>query len=89
MSSKNEAQDFKSSTGVSFYPDQNVFCDLLTIDEVVLFLRINVVSTSKNYHNVIKNLIRTRDLPHIYISRRLLFPRQKIVEWICSGAGQN
>ena len=56
--------------------------ELLTIDEVAEFLRIPTITTSKNYHNVIKNLIRMRDLPRINICNKLLFPKQAILEWI-------
>lgn len=86
MSSKDSGGE--TYVGLSFYPNQNVVPDLLTIDEVVVFLRIPEVSTAKDYHNVVRNLIRFRDLPHIRISNRLLFPRQKIIEWLLNGAGQ-
>lgn len=56
--------------------------DLLTEQELVHLLRIPEVSTSSDYHNVIKNLIRFRDLPRIKIGKKLLFPRQAILEWI-------
>ena len=63
--------------------------DLMTIDEVVVFLRIPEVSTAKNYDNVVKNLIRARDLPRIKIGNRLLFPRQAVLEWINSETVRN
>ena len=56
--------------------------DLLTIDEVIQVLRIPQVSTSKDYHNVVKNLIRFRDLPRIQISKKLLFPKKAVLEWV-------
>lgn len=56
--------------------------ELLTIDEVVEFLRIPTITCSNNYHNVIKNLIRFRDLPRIHICNKLLFPRSAVLEWI-------
>ncbi len=56
--------------------------ELLTIDELAQFLRIPTVTTSKNPHNVIKNLIRMRDLPRIQICNKLLFPKKAILEWI-------
>ena len=56
--------------------------DLLTIDEVIQVLRIPQVSTSKDYHNVVKNLIRFRDLPRIQICKKLLFPKKAVLEWI-------
>ena len=56
--------------------------DLLTEQELVQFLRIPEASTSSDYHNVVKNLIRFRDLPRIKIGKKLLFPRRAILEWI-------
>jgi hypothetical protein len=56
--------------------------ELLTIDEVVEFLRIPTITTSNYHHNVIKNLIRMRDLPRISICNKLLFPKKAILEWI-------
>ena len=55
---------------------------LLTEQELVLFLRISEVSAAADYSNVIKNLIRFRDLPRIKIGKKLLFPRRAIMEWI-------
>jgi len=56
--------------------------ELLTEDELAIFLRLPQISKSSNYHNVIKNLIRMRDLPRIQISNKILFPRQAILEWV-------
>lgn len=56
--------------------------DILTIDEVILFLRIPQVSTAKEYHTVIENLIRFRDFPRIQLCKRLLFPKKAVLEWI-------
>jgi hypothetical protein len=56
--------------------------DLMTEAEVIEFLRIPSVSTAKDYHNVILNLIRFRNLPRIKIGKKRLFPRQAILEWI-------
>ena len=56
--------------------------DLLTEQELVEFLRIPEISRSTNYSNVVKNLIRFRDLPRIEICNKLLYPRHAILEWI-------
>ena len=56
--------------------------DLLTIDEVIQVLRIPLISTSKDYHNVVKNLIRFRNLPRIHICKKLLFPKKAVLEWV-------
>ena len=56
--------------------------EIFTMDELILFLRIPEVSTASDYHNVIKNLIRFRDLPRLHIGKKLLFPKQAILNWI-------
>ena len=56
--------------------------ELMTIDEVIIFLRISEISKSENPHNVIKNLIRFRNLPRLQICKTILFPKQAIMEWI-------
>ena len=56
--------------------------DLLTEQELVQFLRIPDVSNSKDHHNVVKNLIRMRDLPRLQICKKLLFPKKAVLEWI-------
>lgn len=59
-----------------FYPE------ILTEEELVIFLRIPEVSKSKDYHNVIENLKRMHDLPRIHICGKALYPRDAIIEWI-------
>jgi hypothetical protein len=66
---------------ISFF-DKGRIPDLMTEQELVQFLRISEVSTSSDYHNVVKNLIRFKDLPRIQICKRLLFPKKAILEWI-------
>jgi hypothetical protein len=63
-------------------PDGCPVPDLMTEDEVIEFLRIPSVSTAKDYHNVILNLIRFRNLPRIKIGKKRLYPRKAILEWI-------
>lgn len=55
---------------------------LMTEEELVIFLRIPVVSKAANYRHVIEHLKRMRNLPCIYLCRQPLYPRQKILEWI-------
>ena len=55
---------------VSFFADGRSVPDLLTEDELIEFLRIPQVSKSTDYSNVVKNLIRFRDLPRIHISNK-------------------
>lgn len=67
-------------------PDGNGECalcpELLTEEELIVFLRIPHVSNSKNYHNVIENLKSMHDLPRIHICGKPLYPREAINEWI-------
>ena len=71
----------KYSNTVSCYADGNV-PELMTEAELCLFLRIPEISNSKDHHNVVKNLIRFRDLPRIQICKKLLFPKKAVLEWI-------
>ena len=56
--------------------------ELMTETELVEFLRIPMVSKSKDHHNVIANLKRMRSLPCIHICRQPLYPREAIQSWI-------
>ena len=58
------------------------FQDLLTEADLIRFLRIPEISTAKDHHNVIANLIRFRNLPRIHIGKRILFPKKAILDWI-------
>lgn len=69
--------------------ENGLFNELMTEDELVQFLRIPEVSNSHNYHNVVKNLIRFRDLPRIQICHKLLFPKKAVLDWIKSETIRN
>ena len=56
--------------------------ELLTEDELALFLRIPEVSSSKDHHNVIEHLKRYRGLPRIRICNKVLYPKGAILKWI-------
>lgn len=56
--------------------------DLMTEDELIVYLRIPEVSKSKDYHNVVENLKRMHQLPRIPICGKPLYPREGIKEWI-------
>ena len=71
-----------SALKLSYHLDLTNLPDLLSIEEVIHVLRIPQLSTSKDYHTVIKNLIRFRDLPRIQICKKLLFPKKAVLEWI-------
>ena len=56
--------------------------ELLTEDELIRFLRIPQISSSKDHHNVIEHLKRYRDLPRIRICNKILYPTRAIRKWI-------
>jgi len=56
--------------------------ELLTEDELIVFLRIPEVSKANNYGNVIANLKRMHDLPCIHICKKPLYPLNGVREWI-------
>jgi hypothetical protein len=56
--------------------------DVFTEQELILYLRIPHVSKANDHSNVVKNLIRFRDLPRIQICNKLLFPKKAILEWL-------
>ena len=67
----------------------DISSELMTESEVIQFLRIPELSSSKDYHNVIENLKRVRGLPRIHICRKALYPKKAILQWverqICAG----
>ena len=56
--------------------------DLMTEEELIQYLRIPEISQAKDYHNVIDNLKRFRDLPRIHICNKPLYPKKAIDKWI-------
>ena len=56
--------------------------ELMTETELIEFLRIPKISKSKDYHNVIENLKRMRDLPRVHICGKPLYPIEAVREWI-------
>ncbi len=56
--------------------------ELLTEEELIVFLRIPEVSKSKDYHNAIENLKRMRNLPRVHICGKPLYPLEAIRQWI-------
>lgn len=63
-------------------PSPGSFPDLMTEDQLVQFLRIPEITNASDYHNVVKNLIRMRNLPRIQICNKLLFPKKAVLEWV-------
>ena len=58
--------------------------ELLTEEELILFLRIPEISNATDYSNVVENLKRMHDLPRIHICGKLLYPREAVKKWIRS-----
>jgi hypothetical protein len=58
--------------------------ELMTEEELILYLRIPDVSQAKDFRNAIYNLKRLHDLPRIHICGKPLYPRKAINEWIQS-----
>ncbi len=56
--------------------------ELMTEDEIIVFLRIPEISNSKDYHNVIENLKRMHGLPRIHICGKPLYPVDAIRKWV-------
>jgi len=56
--------------------------ELMTEAELIIFLRIPEISSSKDYHNVIEHLKRIHELPRVHICRKALYPRRAILEWV-------
>jgi len=58
------------------------FPDLMTEEELIDFLRIPEVSKAKDFHCVVENLKRMRDLPRIRISNKPLYLKEAVISWI-------
>jgi hypothetical protein len=62
--------------------DINRYPDLMTEEELINYLRVPEISNAKNYHFVVENLKRMRDLPRIHLCAKALYPLKAIREWI-------
>jgi hypothetical protein len=58
--------------------------ELMTEEELIVYLRIPQISNSKNHHNVIDNLKRMHGLPRIHICGKPLYPIEAIRQWIAN-----
>ena len=65
-----------TQNGVKSYPE------LLTEEELIIFLRIPEISGSQNYHNVVEHLKKVRELPRIHICHKVLYPKKAVLEWV-------
>lgn len=62
--------------------ETKTYPDLMTEEELIDYLRVREVSKSNNYHNVIENLKRMRDLPRIHLCSKALYPLEAVHGWI-------
>ncbi len=60
----------------------DISSELMAESEVIQFLRIPELSSSKDYHNVIENLKRVRGLPRIHICWKALYPQKAVLQWV-------
>ncbi len=58
--------------------------ELMTEEELIIYLRIAQISNAQNYHNVIDNLKRMHGLPRIHICGKPLYPIEAIRQWIAN-----
>ena len=58
------------------------FPELMTEQELILFLRIPEISKAGNHRNVIANLKRMHDLPRIHLCKQPLYPLNAVRKWI-------
>jgi hypothetical protein len=72
----------KEQLVVAMQKSSEPISELMTEDELIVYLRIPEVSKSKDYHNVIENLKRMQQLPRIHICGKPLYPQGAIREWI-------
>ena len=56
--------------------------ELMTEQELVVFLRIPEISKADDYSNVIANLKRMHDLPRIHLCGKTLYPTREVMKWI-------
>lgn len=69
-----------SSSGI--VSSAGVFPELMTEEELIVFLRIPEISTAGDYGNAIDNLRRMHDLPCIHICNQPLYPLSAVRKWL-------
>ena len=75
-------QDNNTFTTSVAQPDGSKVQELMTEDELVVFLRIPLISKANDYGNAIDNLKRMHDLPCIHICKKPLYPLSAVRKWI-------
>jgi len=57
---------------------------VMTEEELIRFLRIPEISSSKNYRNVIENLKRTHGLPRVHLCGKAVYLTDDVTAWLKS-----
>jgi len=82
MLQKLNKQNSNTSTPSAAQSDNAKVQELMTEEELIVFLRIPHISKAKDYHNVIENLKRVHNLPCIHICKQPLYPLEVIRKWV-------
>ena len=82
MLQENNKQDNNTFATSAAQPDGVKIQEVMTEGELVVFLRIPLISKAENYGNVIENLKRMHNLPCIHICKQPLYPLNAVREWI-------
>ena len=82
MLQKLNKQNSNTSTPSAAQSDNAKVQELMTEEELIVFLRIPHISKAKDYHNVIENLKRGHNFPWIHICKQPLYPLEVIRKWV-------
>ena len=82
MLQEHNKQDNNTFTPSVAQPDGTKVQELMTEEELVVFLRIPLISKAENYGNVIENLKRMHDLPCIHLCKQPLYPLNAVRKWV-------
>ena len=82
MLQEHNKQNSNTSTSSVAQPDGAKVQELMTEEELIVFLRIPLISKAKDYHNVIENIKRVHNLPCIHICKQPLYPLEVIRKWV-------
>lgn len=61
-----------------------VFSEVMTEEELIDFLKIEQISSSRNPHNVIENLKRVHGLPRVPLCGKNVYLKEAVIEWLKS-----
>ena len=61
-----------------------VFSEVMTEEELIDFLKIEQISSSRNPHNVIENLKRVHGLPRVPLCGKNVYLKEAVIVWLKS-----